>query len=902
MAANEQPSIILAPDLFSSLIIQQYSKSPIAFHCYSLCKRRIELWTNLSQGGKWIAIPFTQQNTSNGHYEYSLLLNVFHLPPGKYEYTLRYSLELEFRDKNDEFCWSWYGKPDQNGTVCITPYTTDAPMAPSFASVPQLKFVAKEYNDVAHLWHFRSQSDGPAQFTLGKLHHPMHRYVCLIQKGSTWLTPVTGTTHFQGRNANEKCQLLLYQDTERGDIHLWLPVCQYAECYLSFGEGGSIKFHHILGKDAHLLIVSTSQKKHFAQLIQTALGYYGACIQQVSEKDGILLDTDNILLNKLGYCTWNAFGQDADLTRVKAALESLKEHNIPVEYLMLDDGWQLVSENRQLAGFEADTRKFPDGLSKTVAQLKSDYSYIKYIGVWHALWGYWNGVDQAFAAKNKYTWSLNRQHHQEIGIIDDPKAFYNDFYKFLRESGVDFVKVDNQGSFQELSSSNGQQNIALWDRFRRAMIDSGDTFLSGHVLHCMALTPHVLFDPILSNKRKSIFRNSDDFFPEEKESHPWHIYANAINALWTAHYPVIDDWDMFQSDHPFAEYHASSRALSGGPIYITDIPGKHNADLIYKLVAETKHAGYTILRSSQAPQPTFETVFNNTMNAQSLIALHNLHQELHYPNECPKELVTRPHYGICGFWNTGPHEKLAVVSSGLFCCKKLAMMPTIAYVVSGPDRGNIVLLEPSCDYQNDDDSGSIKSVSSNCSNSSSSSTISGNDMSSTLPIWKQSHNTSTTTNMMARVSSYGSTLVSVSTVQCAGLLSMACLGLTDKFNGNVCILHTSMVQYEARLSCPWYATFEAHLSHRSSSCGFWVKTHESLRRRNSRIVLVGLIPGRVRVDGYTLNTKDWTWCSSNGVLTVDMLAASSPSDPMTKSDGNGFHNDVFVVQVDICKA
>ncbi|KAL9556851.1 hypothetical protein MBANPS3_001673 [Mucor bainieri] len=862
MTEVEQLSILLAPDLASSLVIQQYSKRPIKFHCYSFIKRRIELWTSLSQGGRWIAIPFTQQHASSSHYEYALQLNTFYLAPGKYEYTLRYTVEPESSDSSkDSPSWSWYGIPGQNGQICITPHTTDAPMAPSFASVPQLKFVTKEHDDIAHLWHFRSQSAEPAQFPLGKLHHSMHRYVCLIQKGSTWLTPVTGTTHFQDRNINEKCQLLLYQDAERGDVHLWMPASQSSDCYLSFAENGSIQFHHAPGEDAHLLIVSTAKRKHFSQLTQTALNYYRDAIKQVSGKDGTLLDTDNILLDKLGYCTWNAFGQDVDLAQVKSALGSLKEHNIPVEYLMLDDGWQSITEKRQLAGFQACAQKFPDGLSKTIVQLKSDYPFIKYIGVWHALWGYWNGVDQAFATKNKYKWSSNSQGQQETGIIDNPKAFYDDFYKFLHHSGVDYVKVDNQGSFQELGRTSSQQNIALWDR------------------------------------------NSDDFFPDEDGSHAWHIYANAINALWTAHYPVVGDWDMFQSDHPFAEYHASSRALSGGPIYITDIPGRHNVDLIYMLVAETKHAGYTILRSSQAPKPTFDTVFNNTMDAQSLIALYNVHQEQHYPNEGPRELVTRPYYGVCGFWNTGPHEKLAVVSSELFCCKKLAMVPTVAYVVSGPDRGTIVVLESSCDYQYDDDSGSIKSVSSNCSISSgSSSTINCNDASSTIPIWKQSHSTSTITSMMARVSSYGATLVSLNTVQCTGLLSMACLGLLDKFNGNVCIVHTSMVQYEAPLSCQWYATFEAHLSHRSSSCGFWIKTHDSLKRRNSKMVSVGLLPGRVRVDDYTLDAKDWTWSSSNGLLTVDMLAVPSLSGPLADSDGDGdgVHKNVFRVQVDIC--
>jgi hypothetical protein len=44
------------------------------------------------------------------------------------------------------------------------------------------------------------------------------------------------------------------------------------------------------------------------------------------------------------------------------------------------------------------------------------------------------------------------------------------------------------------------------------------------------------------------------------------------------------DWDMFHSVHPAAEYHASARAISGGPLYVSDSPGKHNFELLRKLV------------------------------------------------------------------------------------------------------------------------------------------------------------------------------------------------------------------------------------------------------------------------------------------------------------------------------
>ena len=43
---------------------------------------------------------------------------------------------------------------------------------------------------------------------------------------------------------------------------------------------------------------------------------------------------------------------------------------------------------------------------------------------------------------------------------------------------------------------------------------------------------------------------------------------------------VQPDWDMFHSQHPAAELHALARAVSGGPVYVSDYPGKHNFDIL----------------------------------------------------------------------------------------------------------------------------------------------------------------------------------------------------------------------------------------------------------------------------------------------------------------------------------
>jgi hypothetical protein len=56
---------------------------------------------------------------------------------------------------------------------------------------------------------------------------------------------------------------------------------------------------------------------------------------------------------------------------------------------------------------------------------------------------------------------------------------------------------------------------------------------------------------------------------------------------------------MFQTSHPWAWFHAAARCISGGPIYFTDSPGKHNVELIHEMTARTPRGNTVILRPPQ---------------------------------------------------------------------------------------------------------------------------------------------------------------------------------------------------------------------------------------------------------------------------------------------------------------
>lgn len=101
-----------------------------------------------------------------------------------------------------------------------------------------------------------------------------------------------------------------------------------------------------------------------------------------------------------------------------------------------------------------------------------------------------------------------------------------------------------------------------------------------------------------TNRPPLLVRNSDDFFPEIPTSHPWHIFVNAHNALFTQHLNLIPDWDMFQTVHEYSGFHAAARCVSGGPIYITDVPGEHDLDLINQMTGPSPRGKTVIFRPS----------------------------------------------------------------------------------------------------------------------------------------------------------------------------------------------------------------------------------------------------------------------------------------------------------------
>lgn len=318
-----------------------------------------------------------------------------------------------------------------------------------------------------------------------------------------------------------------------------------------------------------------------------------------------------------GWCTWDAFYQEVSAEKVLDGLKSFKEGGLSPKFMILDDGWQDVDEKGCLNAFEAN-EKFPNDLGALTARAKSEYG-VEMFGLWHALQGYWGGVNptgplaKEYAVEKRQGLKPCNMDEQEVGVVTakDIYRFYQDFYAHLAKQGIDMVKVDSQAGLQELKSDNYHEFMRA---YQLALQGAAHTHFEGNLLHCMSNAQEVAY-----NMAGSVaWRNSDDFYPTKEESHHRHLVYNAYNALWSSSFS-IPDWDMFKSGHPTGPFHGAARGISGGPIYVSDGPGEQDFELIRKLVLSNGKA----LRSSSAATVDPSRLYDNPMAGEGLLLVQN---------------------------------------------------------------------------------------------------------------------------------------------------------------------------------------------------------------------------------------------------------------------------------------
>eukprot|EP00892_Ulva_mutabilis_P009614 jgi/Ulvmu1/7024/UM033_0083.1 len=270
-----------------------------------------------------------------------------------------------------------------------------------------------------------------------------------------------------------------------------------------------------------------------------------------------------------------------------------------------------------------------------ISDFRSSFG-VRFVYCWHGLPAYWGGVMPSvkefedLGGRIVYPEPTEGLREIEpamlwnpavlagIGVVDDAPALYTRMHSYLAASGIDGVKVDCQAGLGLVGSVTGG-GPALARRFHGALEDSISSHFPGnHAINCMCHST----ENIYQMRDSALMRVSDDFYPREPASTTPHVSACAFNSLFLS---VIcqPDWDMFQSMHPAAHLHACARAVSGGPVYVSDKVGRHDFAVLRRLVLRDG----SVLRAQRPGLPTADCIFRDPMrDSETLLKVWNENQ------------------------------------------------------------------------------------------------------------------------------------------------------------------------------------------------------------------------------------------------------------------------------------
>ncbi len=306
--------------------------------------------------------------------------------------------------------------------------------------------------------------------------------------------------------------------------------------------------------------------------------------------------------NYLGWCSWEHYHFDIDETKMLNDLDGIEASGLPIRYVLIDDG-HLASKNRQLTSFVPDKERFPNGWKNIISRKKEDK--IKWMGLWYNFCGYWMGIspENDFPEKIKETlYSYNGsmlpgKSKENIG------TFYQYYIGTLKDYGFDFLKIDNQSFLLPLYMGNREVirqaktcNLALEEQTHNQQVG---------LMNCMA--QNIL--NIDHTQYSNLARVSIDYKKYDEDMAKSHLFQSYTNTLLQGQ-TVWPDHDMFHSsDTICGSLMARSKAISGGPVYLSDSPVDFVKENILPLIDEEGR----IFRPEAPAIPTPESVITNPL-------------------------------------------------------------------------------------------------------------------------------------------------------------------------------------------------------------------------------------------------------------------------------------------------
>lgn len=325
--------------------------------------------------------------------------------------------------------------------------------------------------------------------------------------------------------------------------------------------------------------------------------------------------------------------RDADLSAFETKIADLKRELDEMFGNKQDSNKKLIGEKETCVGMKAFT-----------SDLRKKFKGLDDVYVWQALCGAWGGIRPGSTHLNSKVvpcivspglegtmddLAVDKIVEAGIGLVNPDQAadFYDSMHSYLASAGITGVKVDVIHALEYVSEEYGGR-VELAKKYYEGLAKSlVKNFKGTGLISSMQQCNDFFF---LGTQQISLGRVGDDFWFQDPSGDPmgvyWlqgvHMIHCAYNSLWIGQI-IQPDWDMFQSDHLCAKFHAGSRAICGSPVYVSDSVGGHDFDLIKKLVFPDG----TIPRCRHFALPTRDCLFKNPLfDGETILKIWNLNK------------------------------------------------------------------------------------------------------------------------------------------------------------------------------------------------------------------------------------------------------------------------------------
>ena len=332
----------------------------------------------------------------------------------------------------------------------------------------------------------------------------------------------------------------------------------------------------------------------------------------------------------LGWCSWEFYRHSEERKdypslssdSICALIRDYGKLGKPVRWMLIDNGHFNSSTD-----FSPKQRQWPNGY-EPLAEARTDEG-VKWIGIWYAFMG---GGKHPYRGTESLPAEL-QQHMTTVGAAGLPKpaaescrAFYEYLYSFAARDGLDFVKIDfstrpicHYAGREEVGIDYGRIDVSaktgVGNPYRahalmfRALEEVTQEQFGG-IIHCNWHNTANLFNL----KHGVVGRCSEDYKPGNVKRGRSHHFCSLAAMPWLGQV-AWGDHDMFHSsDAKYGRLMAAAKALSGGPIYISDGPKECNMAAVAPLCYQDGR----LLRPLAPGAPVYDDVFYAPNHGQAL--------------------------------------------------------------------------------------------------------------------------------------------------------------------------------------------------------------------------------------------------------------------------------------------